>query len=123
MIPYDFTCACIYIIPLSVYYHTTLQNPENIHERHHFEKVCKRFGDYNDNLASGECFVLGFYVSVLVTRWWDQWNSIPWVDRLAHTIIANVKGTDTQGRIIRRNLIRYNARLKVLARSTVSMVC
>ena len=28
-------------------------------------------------------FVLGFYVSLIVTRWWDQYNLLPWPDSLA----------------------------------------
>ena len=65
------------------------------------------FETYTDKMHTSLCFVLGFYVSLVVTRWWAQWSSIPWVDRLAHSIIANVQGIDDRGRIIRRTLIRY----------------
>ena len=26
-------------------------------------------------------FVLGFYVSIVITRWWNQFVNIPWPDR------------------------------------------
>ena len=28
-------------------------------------------------------FVLGFYVSIVITRWWNQFVNIPWPDRYA----------------------------------------
>lgn len=37
-------------------------------------------------------FVLGFYVSIVMTRWWNQYTSIPWPDSLAVYISANVHG-------------------------------
>ena len=36
-------------------------------------------------------FVLGFYVSIVVTRWWDQFALIPWPDRMALFVTANVQ--------------------------------
>ena len=27
-------------------------------------------------------FVLGFYVSIVITRWWQQFESIPWPGKL-----------------------------------------
>ncbi|XP_070577580.1 bestrophin-4-like isoform X1 [Ptychodera flava] len=52
-------------------------------------------------------FVLGFYVSIIVQRWWDQFLSIPWPDKLAYDIAANVYGDDEEGRLLRRTMIRY----------------
>jgi hypothetical protein len=37
-------------------------------------------------------FVLGFYVSLLVTRWWKQFESIPWPDSSAVWISTCIKG-------------------------------
>ena len=35
-------------------------------------------------------FVLGFYVSLIVKRWWDQYNLLPWPDSLAIYIAGTV---------------------------------
>ena len=37
-------------------------------------------------------FILGFYVSVVMTRWWNQYCSIPFPDNLAIIVGASVKG-------------------------------
>lgn len=52
-------------------------------------------------------FVLGFYVTFVVTRWWNQFATIPWPDRLMHVITMYVDGNDERGRLLRRTLIRY----------------
>uniref|UniRef100_A0A914CVE5 Bestrophin homolog n=1 Tax=Acrobeloides nanus TaxID=290746 RepID=A0A914CVE5_9BILA len=52
-------------------------------------------------------FVLGFYVTFVVGRWWQQYNAIPWPDRLAIQISTYIQGTDDRARMIRRSLIRY----------------
>ena len=38
-------------------------------------------------------FVLSFYVSAVVTRWWAQWNAIPWPDNLAMVVNTYCPGT------------------------------
>ncbi|XP_055048104.2 bestrophin-4 isoform X1 [Misgurnus anguillicaudatus] len=52
-------------------------------------------------------FVLGFYVTLVVSRWWGQYESVPWPDRLAALVSAHVRGTDEGARLIRRSLVRY----------------
>ncbi|XP_045411945.1 bestrophin-1 [Lemur catta] len=52
-------------------------------------------------------FVLGFYVTLVVTRWWNQYENLPWPDRLMSLVSGFVEGTDEQGRLLRRTLIRY----------------
>ena len=41
-------------------------------------------------------FVLGFYVTLIVGRWWDQYKMLPWPDSLAIFVVGllrEVKGT------------------------------
>ncbi|KAI6205708.1 Bestrophin-like protein [Aphelenchoides besseyi] len=52
-------------------------------------------------------FVLGFYLSFVVGRWWQQYLAVPWPDKLAIEISAYVQGADERGRMIRRSLVRY----------------
>ena len=35
-------------------------------------------------------FITGFYVSNVVTRWWDQFMSLPWPDTLAMKLATNI---------------------------------
>lgn len=37
-------------------------------------------------------FVLGFYVSLIVKRWWEQYKLLPWPDTLALFISAAIPG-------------------------------
>lgn len=37
-------------------------------------------------------FVLGFYVSLVVKRWWEQYRMLPWPDTLALFISAAIPG-------------------------------
>ena len=40
-------------------------------------------------------FVLGFYVTLIVGRWWDQYKMLPWPDSLAIFVVGllrEVKG-------------------------------
>ncbi|RXG61863.1 hypothetical protein Avbf_12985 [Armadillidium vulgare] len=60
-----------------------------------FEKSL-HFQEFTDLIPVS--FVLGFYVSVVMSRWWSQYNEIPWCSSLAvfvtNTIIGNVCKTD-----------------------------
>lgn len=52
-------------------------------------------------------FVLGFYVSLIVTRWWEQFMSLPWPDRLALYMTAYCHGNGERPTRIRRTIVRY----------------
>ncbi|MFH4977577.1 hypothetical protein AB6A40_004286 [Gnathostoma spinigerum] len=67
-------------------------------------------------------FLMGFFVSLVAQRWWDQYNSIPWPDRAAIMISAYVHGNDERGRQIRRTLVRYLNQLFVLTFQSTSPV-
>ncbi|XP_002715726.4 bestrophin-4 isoform X2 [Oryctolagus cuniculus] len=65
-------------------------------------------------------FVLGFYVTLVVNRWWSQYTSIPLPDQLMCVISASVHGMDQRGRLLRRTLIRYANLASVLVLRSVS---
>nr|XP_027207172.1 bestrophin-4-like [Penaeus vannamei] len=62
--------------------------------------------DYFRNLIPIS-FVLGFYVSVVVQRWWEQYLSIPWPDNFALFCSSYISGTDGPPRLIRSTMLRY----------------
>ncbi|XP_063219310.1 uncharacterized protein LOC134529312 isoform X2 [Bacillus rossius redtenbacheri] len=68
-------------------------------------------------------FVLGFYVSYVASRWWQQYMAIPWPDKIMHSIALYVNGNDDHGRMVRRTLVRYlNLSLILVLRSISSAV-
>lgn len=91
-------------------------------------------------------FILGFYVTYVAKRWWNQYLAIPWPDkyivdliniciynrknitdwllnlflRAMHTISLYVDGNDDYGRMIRRSLMRYMILTLILVLRSVS---
>ncbi|KAK8766815.1 hypothetical protein V5799_006404, partial [Amblyomma americanum] len=70
-----------------------------------FEQVCVYCGNFADLIPVS--FVLGFYVSVVVKRWWDCFCAIPWPDSLAFFVSTFLHGQDERGRLMRRTIMRY----------------
>ncbi|KAM8704064.1 hypothetical protein ACLKA7_008642 [Drosophila subpalustris] len=70
-----------------------------------FEAVVAYCNSYRDLIPLS--FVLGFYVSIVMTRWWNQYTSIPWPDPIAVFVSSNVHGQDERGRVMRRTIMRY----------------
>ncbi|KAH1028681.1 bestrophin-4 isoform X2 [Dendroctonus ponderosae] len=70
-----------------------------------FEMIVKYCYDYGSLIPLS--FVLGFYVSVVMTRWWNQYTAIPFPDPLAVFVSATVHGQDERGRVMRRTIMRY----------------
>lgn len=88
-------------------------------------------------------FVLGFYVSIVMTRWWNQYTTIPWPDTLAVFVSANIHGQvglpleatpepsvynspsslrlqDERGRLMRRTVMRYVCLCLTMVLSNIS---
>ncbi|XP_075040096.1 bestrophin-4 [Mixophyes fleayi] len=83
-----------------------------------FEKVARYCNRYKDLIPIS--FVLGFYVTLIVNRWWAQYTSIPLPDQLMCVVSSNVHGVDERGRLLRRTLIRYANLSSVLILRSVS---
>ena len=62
----------------------------------------------------------GFYVTLVVSRWWGQFESVPWPDRLSALVAGHVRGTDETARLTRRTLMRYANLSGVLIYRSVS---
>lgn len=90
-----------------------------------FEKVVLDWGEYNSTSVTVVTFALGFYVTQSFTRWWDQWNNIPWIDPFAQCVNATIRPKtpgqdDEKGIKIRRTLVRWVNLSSALTFQTVS---
>jgi len=88
-----------------------------------YRETFESFRSYaNQNLRSIPLtFVLGFYVSLIVDRWWNQYQLLPWPDSFAMLLVWLYKvNNDEAGRKIRRNMIRYITLSYCIALRTVS---
>ncbi|MCL4139714.1 UNVERIFIED_CONTAM: hypothetical protein GTU68_050806, partial [Idotea baltica] len=65
-------------------------------------------------------FVLGFYVSIVVQRWWAQYESLPWPDSLALYVSTSIHGQDERSRLMRRTVMRYANLTQVLTLCMIS---
>ena len=53
-------------------------------------------------------FLLGFYVYLVVKRWWEQYCKLPWPDTMAFFLRGLVvEGDEEVRRLVRRTVIRY----------------
>jgi len=51
--------------------------------------------------------VLGFFVTILISRWWDQFKCLPWPDNTGVKMNYVCPGSDTESLIIRKTVVRY----------------
>ena len=83
-----------------------------------FESVVRYFDAFLTLIPLS--FVLGFYVSFVASRWWQQFLAIPWPDKLYHSIALYIPGYDEESRMLRRCLIRWmNLALILVLRSSL----
>ncbi|KAK6626865.1 hypothetical protein RUM44_009342 [Polyplax serrata] len=55
-----------------------------------FEKIRQYFSAHSESIPMS--FVLGFYVTLVVGRWWQQYKLLPWPDTLALFVSAAIPG-------------------------------
>nr|XP_018900750.1 PREDICTED: bestrophin-2-like isoform X2 [Bemisia tabaci] len=70
-----------------------------------FESISEYCETYSNLIPLS--FVLGFYISIIMQRWWDQYHSIPWPDPIAVFVSSHIHGQDERGRLMRRTIMRY----------------
>ncbi len=58
--------------------------------RESFEVFCVYAGKFSALIPIS--FLTGFYVTQVVTRWWDQFMSLPWPDKIALRLVSYVPG-------------------------------
>ncbi|XP_047500711.1 bestrophin-2-like isoform X1 [Penaeus chinensis] len=52
-------------------------------------------------------FVLGFYVALVVDRWWGTYKSFPWPDTVAVLLATHLGGMDGRSKAQRSEIMRY----------------
>ena len=70
-----------------------------------FEMVVEFFHKQSTSVPLS--FLLGFYVSTVMTRWWSQYKSIPWTTGIAVLVTSIMHGEDERSRMMRRTIMRY----------------
>ena len=82
-----------YLIYLSLYYAISVVYRHGMSEDQmkDFEQVSIFCEEHSSLIPL--TFVLAFYVSHVVSRWWAQWNAIPWPDSLAMVVNTYCPGT------------------------------
>lgn len=89
------------------------------HQQRVFETVRAYFYKHSEGIPMA--FVLGFYVTLVVKRWWEQYRLLPWPDTLALFVSAAIPGVDERGRLMRRNIVRYAVLAYVITLKHVSV--
>ncbi|ENN71013.1 hypothetical protein D910_06878 [Dendroctonus ponderosae] len=84
-----------------------------------FERIRMYFGQQSETIPMS--FVLGFYVSLVVKRWWEQYKLLPWPDTLALFLNAGIPGAGERQRLMRRNIVRYAVLAYVVTLMRVSL--
>ncbi|XP_073835975.1 bestrophin 2 isoform X2 [Musca autumnalis] len=89
-----------------------------------FHKIRTYFGQQGESIPMS--FVLGFYVSLVVKRWWEQYRLLPWPDTLALFISAAIPNSNggvnnETGRLMRRNIMRYMVLAYVITLQRISL--
>ncbi|KAM4748475.1 bestrophin-2a [Rhinophrynus dorsalis] len=97
----EFLVFFLMYLSLSITYRFFLSNDQKLY----FEKVAIYCNNYANLIPVS--FVLGFYVTLIVNRWWNQYLSMPFPDPLMCAISGYVHGADEKGRLYRRTLMRY----------------
>ncbi|XP_041673899.1 bestrophin-2 isoform X2 [Drosophila eugracilis] len=89
-----------------------------------FKKIRLYFGQQSESIPMS--FVLGFYVNLVVKRWWEQYRLLPWPDTLALFISAAIPNSNAgvnneTSRLMRRNIMRYMVLAYVITLQRISL--
>jgi len=94
-----------YIFLAIVYRQGLVHWPDRKSNKMMFELLCFYAKKFNGVLPIQ--FLVGFYVSNVVSRWWQQFQCLPWPDQLALKLANFVPGTDDVHHNLRKFIIRY----------------
>jgi len=98
----DFTMYFLLYTAISLSYRFLMPMDEEI--KLGFEKICVYMHRFEDYIPLP--FLLGFYVTQVMNRWWSQFESLPWVDGVCGCL--NVYMPGKKFRSTRRKVVRYS---------------
>ena len=78
--------ACYFILVL-IYRVALIEYPK---QKQHFELMCIYAERFSGSIPIA--LLTGFYVSSVVSRWWDQFMALPYPDKIALKLVAFVPG-------------------------------
>ncbi|XP_006825644.1 bestrophin-2-like [Saccoglossus kowalevskii] len=84
-----------------------------------FELTCSFFKDSLLD-AIPLSFLMGFYVSLVVSRWWDKYVCIPNTDEICQVFATFIRGSDDVTRMQRRTLVRWITLSSAIVYTSVS---
>ena len=99
----DFVLYFLLYAIISVSYRYLMVKDEDAKQR--FEKICVYINKFDDYIPLS--FLLGFYVTQVMNRWWDQFLSIPWVDNICMCLNVYMPGERWKG--ARSRIMRYQS--------------
>ncbi|GMR60321.1 hypothetical protein PMAYCL1PPCAC_30516, partial [Pristionchus mayeri] len=99
---------CAAFTLLSVSYRVAMTEEQRVK----FEWVCLHAARYADYLPLS--FLLGSFVTFIVSRWHKQFNAIGWVDKSIMLTSSHIGGSSDRARMIRRGVTRQMCLLQIL---------
>ncbi|CAH8649787.1 unnamed protein product [Heterobilharzia americana] len=67
-------------------------------------------------------FILGFYVTLVFSRFWSYFTSIPWIVKFAMSLVTHLPGSAERTRLIRRTCVRYVLSNLIIANVRLNVV-
>ena len=88
---------------ISIFYRYVLSEAAPEYWKEAFERFCVFFGKYYDILPLN--FILGFYVTQVISQWWKQYSNLVWTDTLSMDLVSFLPGSG-RPKQLRRQIIR-----------------
>uniref|UniRef100_A0A914XNP7 Bestrophin homolog n=1 Tax=Plectus sambesii TaxID=2011161 RepID=A0A914XNP7_9BILA len=79
----------------------------NCDQREQFENFVKFWSQYTGASFVPLTFILGFFVSLVVRRWWSMYESLGSTETVATLLASYIKGSDEETITMKRNIVRY----------------
>ncbi|VDK18258.1 unnamed protein product [Anisakis simplex] len=105
---------CLYLVVSVIY-----RNALNADQKRVFERIVD-FADSKLHYIPLD-FMLGFFVTSVLSRWNRFFLSIGYIDNIALMVAAYVRGADERTRKLRRNIVRYCVLSQALVFRDISM--